>query len=110
MKNIYKIISAALLFCISTADAQTVSGYYSVGCTAYTQEHSQWCWAATCRMVDWTYSTVTPPAQCSIVNRANNQCDVGSCCSGLSGSRPSACTDWSPSNQPLSMYGCNGSL
>ena len=63
-------------------------------------------------MVDWSYSSVTPPAQCTIVNAANNTCDgwFNTCCGELNGSRPSACTEPLKSNFPNSMYGCNGSL
>lgn len=88
----------------------TISGTIPV--TAYTQEQSQWCWAASARMVDWSYSTTTPPSQCSIVNKANDQCDglFNFCCSTLNGSRPSACTTPLSSNYPNSMYGCDGSL
>ena len=112
MKKLYTYLAAA--FCMLALPqillAQTISGSYSVQCTAYKQEQTQWCWAAATRMVDWTYSSVTPPSQCTIVNRANNACDLGSCCSNLNTSRPSACTSPLSSNYPNNMYGCNGSL
>jgi hypothetical protein len=114
MKNIYAFIGGAVLSlaALSTTVAQTISGSYSVQCTAYKQEQTQWCWAGATRMVDWTYSSVTPPSQCSIVNKANDQCDgiFNVCCSTLNGSRPSACTDPLGSNYPNNMSGCNGSL
>lgn len=114
MKNIVtKIWGAALCLALSyTATAQTVSDAHTLSITPYQQEQSQWCWAATTRMVDWSYSSVTPPSQCSIVNAANNTCDgwFNVCCGELNGSRPSACTDPLGSNYPNSMYGCNGSL
>ena len=109
MKNIFTYIMGALL-CLSSSAvfAQT----YTLNLTAYKQEQTQWCWAATTRMIDWAYSSVTPPSQCSIVNAANNTCDgwFNVCCNTLNGSRPSACTDPLGSNFPNSMYGCNGSL
>ena len=115
MKNIFtKIWGAAVCLTLSYAPsfAQTVTDMHTVNVTAYKQEQTQWCWAATTRMVDWAYSTVTPPSQCTIVNTANNTCDgwFNVCCGELNGSRPSACTDPLGSNFPNSMYGCNGSL
>jgi hypothetical protein len=108
-----KKIALYIMLCISgTAAAQTITGVYNVGCTAYQQQYSQWCWAACTRMVDWTYSSTTPPSQCTIVNKANDQCDgwFNTCCSTLDGGRPSACTTPSSSNYPNNMGGCNGSL
>lgn len=111
MKRNILYICIALCLCVQV-NAQTIGGQYSVGCTAYQQEHSEWCWAAATRMVDWTYSSATPPSQCTIVNKANDQCDgiFNTCCNTLDGSRPSACSNYSPSNHPNNMGGCNGSL
>lgn len=109
MKNIFTYVMGTLL-CLtsSVVFAQT----YTLNLTAYKQEQTQWCWAATTRMIDWAYSSVTPPSQCSIVNAANNTCDgwFNVCCNTLNGSRPSACTDPLGSNFPNNMSGCNGSL
>src|SRR5688572_1119441 len=109
MKKIVTYIVGAML-CLS---ASVVSAQdYTLNLTAYQQEQTQWCWAAATRMVDWSYSSVTPPSQCTIVNTANNTCDgwFNTCCNDLNGSRPSACTDPLGSNFPNSMMGCNGSL
>lgn len=115
MKNTFTKIWAAASFLVlsyTASFAQTVSDAHTLSITPYKQEQTQWCWAATTRMVDWSYSSVTPPSQCTIVNAANNTCDgwFNTCCGELNGSRPSACTDALGSNFPNSMYGCNGSL
>ncbi|MBK0403527.1 T9SS type A sorting domain-containing protein [Adhaeribacter sp. BT258] len=109
MKRTFTFVLGALL-CLSASVASAQD--YSLNLTAYKQEQTQWCWAATTRMIDWAYSSTTPPSQCSIVNAANNTCDgwFNVCCNTLNGSRPSACTDPLGSNFPNSMSGCNGSL
>lgn len=114
MKKFNRILYIIISCCIISQSgmSQTIAGVYSVGCTAYTQEQTQWCWAACTRMVDWTYSSTTPPSQCTIVNKANDQCDgiFNTCCNTLNGSRPSACTTPASSNYPNNMGSCNGSL
>ncbi len=109
------ILFTCLLFnrCLEFTDVFAQSSISAtITVTPYTQEQSQWCWAACTRMVDWAYSSTTPPVQCSIVNKANDQCDgwFNICCSSLNGSRPSACSTPLSSNYPNNMYGCNGSL
>ncbi len=108
--NISLSICLGICLAIPTAQGQTITDVHNVSITTYTQEQTQWCWAGCTRMVDWSYSTVTPPSQCTIVNKANDQCDSGSCCSTLNGTRPSACTTPASSNFPNNMGSCNGSL
>lgn len=64
-----------------------------------TQEHSEWCWAATSKAIISFFNT--PPTQCAIVNWAY----------GLNYACGNSTFQWnSAANQPNYLYGQNGSV
>jgi len=105
MKNIIilTIFLMALLNTNTNVNAQT--GVY---CPSYNQEQSNWCWAASAKMVYWNYKPGSIN-QCDAVNVSkSNEFNTG--CNNLANSYTSACTSPSTFNNPQALYGCSGSL
>ncbi len=89
------IVGAGLLLAIPAAMAQ----WRTLSVPLTTQEHSNWCWAASSKAVLSYYQKT--PSQCQIVNWAF----------GLNYACGNTNFNWSSyANQPNSMYGTNGSV
>jgi len=98
MNMIHRLAAASLLAGLSFA-AMAGSGYKYLDIEQVTQEHSQWCWAAS--SVDVLRWYGKNPTQCGIVNWAFGRNDA---CT-------SASFNWnSYANQPNSLYGTYGSV
>lgn len=89
------IVGAGLLLAIPAAMAQ----WRTLSVPLTTQEHSNWCWAASSKAVLSYYQKT--PSQCQIVNWAF----------GLNYACGNTNFNWSSyANQPNNMYGTNGSV
>lgn len=97
MRTILKqcIVGAAFALAVPAAMAQ----WRTLSVPLTTQEHSQWCWAASSKAIlNYYYKT---PSQCQIVNWAY----------GLNYACGNTTFNWnSYANQPNSMYGTGGSV
>lgn len=98
MKSMHRFATAVGLAVLSSA-AVAASGYNYLGVEQVTQEHSNWCWAAS--SVDVLKWYGANPSQCGVTNWAFGRNDA---CS-------SAAFYWnSGANSPNALYGQNGSV
>lgn len=97
--NLFPRIAAGLLLAALSTAALAGSGYKYLNVDALSQEHSQWCWAASSvDVLRWYGQT---PSQCGIVNWAYGRNDA--CYS--------APFNWnSGANQPNALHGSYGSV
>lgn len=93
--SIKQVVAAAMLLAIPAAMAQ----WKTLSAPLTTQEHGQWCWAASSKAVLNYYAKT--PSQCQVVNWAF----------GLNYACGNTTFKWnSDANQPNSMYGTGGSV
>lgn len=98
MKTMHRLATALALAGLSAA-AVAGSGYRYLDVDQVTQEHSEWCWAASSVDVMRWYGM--NPSQCGIVNWAYGRNDA--CGSSV--------FDWSSgANSPNALYGSSGSV
>lgn len=98
MQSLLRLATATALAALSTV-ASAASGYRYLNVDLVTQEHSNWCWAASSAdVLRWFGQT---PSQCNIVNWAFGRSDA---CG-------SSTFNWnSYANSANGMYGANGSI
>lgn len=98
MKTMHRLATAIGLAVLSSA-AVAGAGYNYLDVSQVSQEHSNWCWAAS--SVDILKWYDLNPSQCSVVNWAFDRSDA---CS-------SSVFNWnSGANSPNALYGQNGSV
>lgn len=98
MKTLHRLAASLALATLSAA-AVAGSGYRYLDIDQVTQEHSNWCWAASSvDVLRWYGAT---PSQCSVVNWAFGRSDA-------CGSAPFNWNAWA--NSPNALYGQAGSV
>lgn len=107
MNKLSKYLLGAAMLPSLSLQAQTTGSFVPV----YTQEQSNWCWAACSAMLYWAYAPGVQ-SQCTLVGVSRDQENgnwLGGC-GNLSSSTASACTSPLTFNSPQSIYGCAGSI
>ena len=99
MNHRISALSMAVMAGLLAASASSSAAYRYLNVNLVTQEHSNWCWAATAvDVLRWYGSN---PSQCGVVNWAYGRNDA---CGNTA-------FNWNHrSNTPNSIYGTNGSI
>ncbi|HEX7369379.1 MAG TPA: C39 family peptidase [Rhodanobacteraceae bacterium] len=98
MRKLRRIVTSLALVAVSTA-AIAGSGYQYLNVAEITQEHSNWCWAATSLdMLEW-------------YGMNSSQCDIVDWAFGINDACGNSNFNWnSPINSSNALYGQSGSI